>query len=50
MIFKCHRSIYILYPRLLIPTMEKVINHYPTEFSARKEVAVSHQSTRQDQK
>ena len=33
----------VLYPRVLIPATEKVLNHDPTEFTARKQEAVSDQ-------
>ena len=50
MVLYDHRSIYVLHPRFLIPATQKVIKPDLTEFTARKQGAVSDQWTTQDQK
>ena len=43
MVLYDHRSIYVLHPRFLIPGTQKVIKPDLTEFTARKQGAVSDQ-------
>ena len=38
-----YRSIYVLYPRVLIRATEEVIKHDPIKFTARKQGAISDQ-------